>query len=108
MKRTLLMVIVMILAFVLFIRICLGIFVIQPIGAIPNGVSIVYWRFGINLPFISSADGILDESGAGVSLLGRGILLSKIAEPIMERELFRFDYSQTLYLWSTGGIKYEK
>lgn len=102
------MAIIIILALGLFIRICLGVFVIQPIGAIPDGVSIVYWRLGMNLPFISSADGILEDSGAGVSLLGRGVILSKVAEPIIDRELFRFDYSQTLYLWSTSGKQYEK
>jgi hypothetical protein len=62
----------------------------------------------LNLPFISSADGILEESGAGVSLLGRGIILGTIAKPIVEREIFRFGYSETLYLWSTGGVTYSK
>lgn len=88
-------------------RIFCGIFVIQPIGAIPKGATIVYWRNGLNLPFISSADGILTKSGGGVSLLGRGMMLSKLAEPLLEKEIFRFGYSETLYLWSTNGIKYE-
>ena len=89
-------------------RIFCGIFVIQPIGAIPEGVTIVYWRSGLDIPFVASADGLLDDSGAVVSLLGRGIILAKLAEPIMEREIFRFSYSETLYLWSTGGKKYER
>lgn len=92
----------------LFFRLFCGIFVIQPIGAIPDGVTIVYWRSGLNIPFVASADGLLDASDAGVSLLGRGLILAKLAEPIMEREIFRFSYSETLYLWSTGGKKYEK
>jgi len=92
----------------LFFRLFCGIFVIQPIGAIPEGVTIVYWRSGLNIPFIASADGLLDDSGAGVSLLGRGLLLAKLAEPITDREIFRLGYSETLYLWSTGGKKYEK
>lgn len=85
-----------------------GIFVIQPIGAIPDGVTIVYWRIGTKMPFVSSADGLLEESGSGVSLLGRGAVLAGVAEPITERELFRFGYSRTLYLWSTGGKEYSK
>lgn len=93
---------------VVCMRLFLGIFVIQPIGAIPEGVTIVYWRVGLNLPFIASADGILGTSEAGVSLLGRGILLAKLAEPIIERRLLRMPYSETLYLWSTGGTMYEK
>lgn len=92
----------------LLFRIFFGIFIIQPIGAIPSGATIVYWRSGLNLPFIASADGLLYESGAGVSLLGRGIFLAKLAEPIKEREIMRFNYSETLYLWSTNGKKFEK
>ena len=57
------------------------------------------------LPF---TDGLLEKSGAGVSLLGRGLILAKVAEPIKENEIFRFGYSETLYLWSTGGKSYEK
>lgn len=96
------------LAFALFFRLFCGIFVIQPIGAIPEGATIAYWRAGLNLPFVASADGLLEDSGAGVSLLGRGVMLAKLAEPIKEREIFRVGYSDTLYLWSTGGKKYEK
>ncbi len=84
-----------------FISFC-GIFVIQPIGAIPNGVTIVYWRSGLNLPFIASADGLLDRTGVGVSLLGRGLMLGGLADIIKSRELFRLPYSEILYLWSTG------
>lgn len=99
-------IILSITAVILFIRFFLGVFVIQPIGAIPEGTTIVYWRSGLNLPFIASADGLLEESGAGVSLLGRGLFLAKLAEPIKEREFFRFGYSESLYLWSTGGKTY--
>jgi|SRR5690554_5202379 len=92
----------------LLFRFFCGIFVIQPIGAIPEGVTIVYWRTGVNMPFIASADGILDESGEGVNILGRGILIGGLAEPLKEKEIFRFGYSEALYLWSTGGKTYEK
>ena len=88
-------------------RFACGIFVIQPIGALPEGITIVYLRTDINLPFISSADGLLEESGAGVSLLGRGLMIAKFAKPIKERELFRFGYSETFYLWSTNGKEYK-
>lgn len=95
-------------ALALLTRLFLGVFVIQPIGAIPDGTTIVYWRSGLNMPFVASADGLLEKSGAGVSLLGRGLFLAKLAEPIKEREIFRFGYSETIYLWSTEGKKYEK
>ena len=87
---------------------CCGIFVIQPIGAIPDGVTIVYWRADLRLPFISSADGLLETSGAGVSLLGRGIFLAGIADKIKDRKIVNLPYSNTLYLWSTGGKEYDR
>lgn len=107
MKKFLKIIIPFVILALLFRFLC-GIFVIHPMGAIPEGTTIVYWRTGLNLPFIASADGILEESGAGVSLLGRGILIGKLAEPIKEKEIFRFGYSETLYLWSTNGKTYEK
>lgn len=36
-----------------------GFFVIQPIGAIPDGATVLYFRPGLHVTFISSADGIL-------------------------------------------------
>jgi hypothetical protein len=108
MKKKLIISSILILAIGLFFRIFCGIFVIQPIGAIPEGTTIIYWRTGMNLPFIASADGLLDKSGAGVSLLGRGMMLAKVAKPIKENEIFRIGYSETIYLWSTGGKKFEK
>jgi hypothetical protein len=108
MKYKLFLSLIVVFIITLIFRIFCGIFVIQPIGAIPEGTTIVYWRDGMNMPFISSADGLLEKSGAGVSLLGRGLMLAKLAEPIKENEIFRFGYSETLYLWSTGGKSYEK
>ena len=96
------------LGLLLFIRIFCGIFVIQPIGAIPEGVTIVYWRTGLNLPFVTSADGFLIDSGVGISLLSRGMTLAKLSEPILEKEIMRFSYSETLYLWSTGGKQFNR
>ena len=110
MKKSIIKLITGLLLVGVFFRIFCGIFVIQPIGAIPEGATIIYWRNGINLniDFISSADGILEKSGVGVSLLNRGVILGKVAEPITDREIVRFKYSETLYLISTGGKKYEK
>lgn len=107
MKKKLFYLLIFVFIVGLFFRLFCGIFVIQPIGAIPEGTTIVYWRNGMNMPFISSPDGLLIESGAGVSLLGRGLMLAKIAGPIKEKEIIRFGYSKTLYLWSTGGKEFE-
>ena len=87
------------LAFYLF---C-GIFVVQPIGAVPEGVTIVYWRYQTKMPFISSADGLLSEHMGGVSLLGRGVLLGTLSPHLLENKIIGAPYSETLYLISTKG-----
>ena len=85
-----------------------GFFVIQPIGAIPDGVTIMYFRFGLNVSFISSPDGILIDNGQDVSLLARMIIMGKFGEVVNERKIGRLPYSETMYLISTGGKQFEK
>lgn len=91
-----------------FVRIFCGIFVIQPIGAVPKGATILYWRSDVNLPFVASADGYLVDAGLGVSLLSRGMTLATLSDPILDNEIARFPYSETLYLWSTGGAQFSR
>ena len=85
-----------------------GFFVIQPIGAVPEGATVWYWRLDTSLPFISSADGLLLEKELGVSLLGRAVALGAVAKPITDRKIASLPYSRTLYLVSTGGREFEK
>lgn len=85
-----------------------GLFVIQPMGALPEGVTIWFNRYGTNLPFICSADGLLLKSMGNVSLLGRMIFLGEFAKLLNEKEIMRFPYSETLYLFSTNGQHFEK
>lgn len=89
-------------------RIFCGIYVIQPIGLLPKGTTIIYWRSSIDLPFIASPDGILKKSGHGVSIMGRLAVLAKYAEPIKEKKIVQFGYSEQLYLWSTGGKTFDR
>ena len=86
----------------------IGIFVIQPIGALPDGVTVVYWRINTNLPFISSSDGWLLDTEQKVSLLNRGIALGSIGEIVIERKIAKFPYSKKLYLISTGGKEFKE
>lgn len=101
-KKIIIILFILIVAF----RLLFGIFVIQPMGSVPKGATIIYFRAGLNLPFLSSADGILQESGAGVSLLNRGLILGKVADLLEDRKIIRLGYSKTLYLWSTDGHEY--
>jgi hypothetical protein len=85
-----------------------GFFVIQPIGAVPEGTTIWYLRLGTKLPFISSADGILLERVGGVSILGRAIALGKLSPLLMDRKILVLPYSEILYLISTKGLKFKE
>tara|TARA_B110001450_G_scaffold241401_1_gene250866 strand:- start:265 stop:675 length:411 start_codon:yes stop_codon:yes gene_type:complete len=64
-----------------------GLFFIQSIGAILDSATVGYFRYDTNMSFISSADGMLDQTGAGVSLLGRGIALGAIAKGIEDQKI---------------------
>lgn len=80
------------------------IFVVQPIGAVPEGRTVILARRG-QLRFIESADAICAREMGGVSLLCRGMAMSVVAKvPIYAR----LPYSQTLYLISTGGATYDR
>jgi hypothetical protein len=83
-----------------------GFFVIQPIGALPEGATVWYWRYDTGLPFISSADSLLVDKQGGVSLLGRGFVLAALVEPITQLKIASLPYSKTLYLISTGGREF--
>lgn len=89
-------------------RVFCGVFVVQPIGAIPNGGTVIYYRWGLNMPFIASADGIQQKSSGQVNLIGRAVLIGGIGNIIKNRKLFSLPYFHTLYLWSTGGREYDR
>lgn len=83
----------------------LTIFVIQPIGAIPEGRTIIIWRMG-KLKFIDSADAMCERANGGVSLLCRGAMMGGVASNATI--IARLPYSETLYEISTGGATYER
>ena len=77
-------------------------FVIQPIGALPEGKTLVIPRVG-EMNFIESADALCERKAGGVSLLCRGLTLAQIAK---SKIYMRLPYSETLYLISTDGKSY--
>jgi hypothetical protein len=83
-----------------------GFFVIQPIGALPEGATVWYWRYDAELPFISSADGFLVDNQRDVSLLNRGLVLAVLVKPLTQLKIASLPYSKTLYLISTGGREF--
>ena len=83
-----------------------GIFTIQPIGALPEGVTIVYYSRGSPMPLFSSPDGLCLQMQESVSLLCRGIAMSSLAE-LTDRIIVRLPYMHWAYLLSTGGLEFD-
>ncbi len=79
-------------------------FVVQPIGALPDGITVVIDR-GTTMHFIDSADALCQRQMGKVSLLCRGIALAEVSKG---KIYARLPYFEWLYLWSTDGAKYEK
>lgn len=80
-------------------------FVIQPIGALPEGVTLVITR-GQKLNFVDSADALCQREMGGVNLLCRAAVIGAVSKNA--NILVRLPYSQTLYEISTGGKIYDK
>lgn len=81
------------------------IFVIAPIGALPEGKTIIISRLN-KTQFIDSADAMCERIQGGVSLICRMFALSAITDK--STIYIRLPYSEWLYLISTGGKEYEK
>lgn len=80
-------------------------FVVPPIGALPDGKTIVITRLN-KTEFIDSADAMCERMQGGVSLLCRGMTIGAVAEK--STILFRLPYSSWLYSISTGGKTYDR
>ena len=104
-KGIVLLLVVAIMAYIYFFT---GFFVVQPIGAIPEGVTIWYFRNDINLPFISSPDGIMLEKEGHVNLLGRAIILSSVMDSLEGKRICNLPYQNWMYKISTKGQEFEK
>ena len=79
---------------------------IQPIGAVPDGVTLWVHRDGRNLEFFDSPDAMCLRAMGSVNLLCRGMMLGKIAED-KDQIITRLEYREDVYLRSTGGRTFE-
>lgn len=84
-----------------------GVFTIQPIGALPDGITIIYHSRNPQMSFFSSPDGLCLQMQGSVSLLCRAAALSSVEE-LSDRIIIRLPYSHWAYLRSTGGLEFEK
>ena len=81
------------------------IFVIQPIGAVPEGKTLVISRMS-NTKFIDSADAICERTQGGVSLFCR---LGALGGTLKNAHIYlRLPYMQWLYQISTNGKDYDR
>lgn len=83
----------------------LTVFVVPPIGALPEGGTVVILKLN-KTEFIDSPDAMCERIQGGVSLLCRGVILGAVAEK--STILMRLPYSALLYEISTGGKTYEQ
>lgn len=104
-KLPLIFLVVILIFVVAFLLIRPGVFTIQPIGSLPEGITMVYHSRSSEMPFFSSPDGICLETMGSVSLLCRGMAIASIEE-LADRILFRLPYSRWAYLQSTGGREF--
>jgi hypothetical protein len=81
----------------------LTIFVIPPIGAIPEGKTLIITRL-TEMQFVDSADAMCLRKMNGVSILCRAMALGAVSKN--SNILLRLPYSGYLYLWTTGGVTY--
>jgi carbon starvation protein CstA len=82
-----------------------SLFVLQPIGAVPEGRTLVISRLK-GSAFIDSADAMCERMQGGVSLLCRGMVMGAVGKNATV--YLRLPYSGTLYQISTGGRTYDR
>ena len=104
-SRLPLLLLVIALLAVLWIIVRPGIFTIQPIGAIPEGVTIVYHSRSSQIPLFSSPDGLCLQIQGSVSLLCRMAGITALGD-LTDRIILRLPYSRWAYLQSTGGLEF--
>jgi len=81
------------------------IFVIPPIGALPEGRTLVMTRLN-KTEFVDSPDAMCERIQGGVNLLCRGMAMGAVAKNATI--IARLPYSSWLYKISTGGKTYER
>ncbi|MCX6088829.1 MAG: hypothetical protein NTX88_00315 [Candidatus Atribacteria bacterium] len=81
------------------------IFVVQPIGALPEGKTLIISRLN-KTEFIDSADAMCERLQGGVNLLCRGAMLGAVIEKATIYA--RLPYREWFYQVSTGGKEYDR
>ncbi len=104
-KALIWIIIVLVLISLIWLVVRPGIFVIQPIGALPDGVTFIYHSRNPEMPFISSPDGLCLEFQGSVTLLCRMGGITAGVE-LLDRKIIKLPYMRWMYLRSTGGAEF--
>ena len=105
MKKNLTIALVIAAVLMVVIYTQITIFVVPPIGALPEGRTVIITRLN-KTEFIDSPDGMCERIQGGVSLLCRGMVMGAVIEK--STILLRLPYSSWLYSISTGGKTYDR
>lgn len=97
-RGKLLLLILIILLVIIYTRI--GVYTIQPMGVVPDGVTLVVWR-DAGQPFFDSPDATCIRTEGSISLLCRG---TAIAVAPIGSAILKLPFWNWAYLQSTGGI----
>ena len=106
-SRISLLIAIVVLLGIIWVAVRPGVFTIQPIGALPDGVTVIYHSRNPEMPFFSSPDGLCLEIQGSVTLLCRVAAIGALDE-LGERILLRLPYNRWAYLRSTGGLEFKE
>ena len=84
-----------------------GVFTIQPIGALPEGLTFVYHSRTSPFPLFSSPDALCLEIQGSVTVMCRLSAMSASGH-LTDRIILRLPYSRWAYLRSTGGLEFDR
>lgn len=103
-NATKIILILILLIITIWIYTQVGFYTVQPIGSLPEGVTLIVFRAGEE-PFFNSPDAMCLLIQNSVSLLCRGAALAKAP---VDRIILRLPYMKWAYLASTGGREFER
>jgi hypothetical protein len=103
-RRHRVVLLIILVGIVAFVWAFLGVYTVQPIGALPDGVTLIVWRHN-GEPFFNSPDGMCLRVSNEVSLMCRAIAMGQAP---VDRILLRLPYMEMAYLASTGGSSFDR
>jgi hypothetical protein len=105
-QKTFIVVSLLVLIFATAFYSLTGFITIQPLGMLPDGITIWYFRNGTDLPFITSPDGLSLQRTGQLTLMNRMAAMSTLTDAIENKIILRLPYSKVLYSISTGGKEF--